>query len=404
MPARPTLGLLVNPIAGLGGSVGLKGSDGDATIRLALERGAVPHAGERAAAALTALRSAWPRDRPEPRLLAVDGLMGGDAVLLAGFPREPWTSAPARSTGPARSGAGTPTTAEDTRRVVAQLARMPVDLLLVAAGDGTLRDVLDALTASATATLPVIGVPAGVKMHSAVFATSPRAAGELAAAFLAAPPDRRRTVARDVVDLDEAAYRAGVVAPRLYGELAAPAGGRRLQARKEPAPAGDAEAVAAIAADLRTAIVPGRRYVLGPGSTIAGIASWLGLASTLVGVDVIVAADGAPAVLALDVGEGELLAAIHGHDVALVVTPIGGQGFVLGRGNQQLSPAVITTILDRAGREGLVVVATPAKLAALAGRPLLVDTGDPALDARLAGFVRVVTGHGESAVYRVAAA
>ena len=249
-----------------------------------------------------------------------------------------------------------------------------------------------------------IGVPAGVKMHSAVFATSPRAAGELAAAFLAAPPERRRTVAREVVDLDEAAYRAGVVAPRLYGELAAPAGGRRLQARKEAAPATDAEAVAAIAADLGASLVPGRRYVLGPGSTIAGISSWLGLASTLVGVDVIAVTARSAAVLALDVGERELLAALEGHDASLVVTPIGGQGFVLGRGNQQLSPAVITTILDRSGRDGLVVVATPAKLAALGGRPLLVDTGDPGLDARLAGFVRVVTGHGESAVYRVAAA
>ncbi|MBI3752228.1 MAG: NAD(+)/NADH kinase, partial [Chloroflexi bacterium] len=133
-------------------------------------------------------------------------------------------------------------------------------------------------------------------------------------------------------------------------------------------------------------------------------ASWLGLASTLVGVDVIAATDGPPAVLALDVGERDLLAAIDGHDAALVVTPIGGQGFLLGRGNQQLSPAVIGTVLDRAGREGLIVVATPGKLATLGGRPLLVDTGDPGLDARLAGFVRVVTGHGEAAVYRVAAA
>ncbi len=381
--ARQQIGLVVNPIAGLGGRVGLKGTDGEATVDLALARGAVPEAGNRAAAAMRHLLAAWPAGRPPPLLLAPPGAMGEIAAREAG--------ADVRIVGPI-AGPG-PTTAADTRRLAAALADGGVDLLLVAGGDGTARDVCAAVGAR----VAVLGIPAGVKILSGVFATSPAAAGELAAAYLASPS--RATVEGEVVDLDEDEYRRGVVVPRLFGHLRVP-GGRRLQGRKSPSPPGASAAAAAIAADVVERMAPGRAWVLGPGSTVRAIADRLGVPKTLVGVDVVEIGPAGPLVRAADAAEGDLLALVRAGPAAIVVTPIGGQGFLLGRGNQPISAAV----LRAAGPEALLVVATADKLAALGGRPLLVDTGDPGLDAELVGHARVVTGYHEAAVVRIAAA
>lgn len=418
-PARPRLGLVVNPLAGLGGAVGLKGSDGAATVDEALARGAVPHANERAIAALARLRERWPADRELPELLVGPGPLGETAARAAGLPaRVVGDAAGTSDDGTGRRG-GRRTSADDTRRVAAALAA-EAELLLVAGGDGTARDV----AASIPAGLPVLGIPAGVKIQSAVYATSPRAAGELAAAFLATEPARRRTAPGELLDLDEAAYRRGALAPRLHGELTVPAEDRRVQARKEPSPASEAASAAAIGREVAASLAPGTRCLLGPGSTVAAVGRALGIEPTLVGVDVVDIVDGAgtapggadagaaaagetagrAVLVAADVGEAALVELAAGRRVVLVVTPIGGQGFVLGRGNQQLAPAVVRAVLAATGRDGIIVAATPSKLAALRGRPLLVETGDPGLDRELAGHARVVTGRGERTVYPVAAA
>lgn len=387
----PRLGLVVNPVAGLGGAVGLHGSDGAATVVRALALGAVPHAEERTAAALRALVTRWPARLTLPRVLTGAGMMGEACARAAGLEPEVVD----RAADPAA------TSAEDTRRLVGRLVEAGVELLLVAGGDGTARDV----AAVAPPELPVLGVPAGVKIQSAVYAVSPRAAGELAAVFLAAEPGRRRTDRRELLDLDEDAYRTGAVSPRLHGELTVPAADRRLQARKEPTPRSEAAAAAGIAEELGRGLVPGERIVLGPGSTLATVKTRLGIAPTLVGVDLVEATGpGAARPLVTDASERDLLAAVGDGDATLVVTPIGGQGFILGRGNQQLGPALVRAVLERRGRDGLVVIAVPTKLAALGGRPLLVESGDPALDGILAGYVRVVTGPGERTIYPVAAA
>jgi len=380
---RPRVGLLVNPIAGLGGRVGLKGTDGEGTAALALARGAVPEAGARAAAALRRLLAAWPAGRSAPVVLAAGGAMGEDAGHEAGVA--------VHIVGPI-PGPG-PTTAADTRRLARALVDAGVDLLLVAGGDGTARDVCAAVGEDAV----VLGIPAGVKILSSVFATSPSAAGELAAAFLAAPAGP--TIEGEVVDLDEDAYRRGVVVPRLFGHLRVPRG-RRLQGRKSPSPPEAGAAAAAIAADVVERMGPGRAWVLGPGSTVRAIADRIGVPKTLVGVDVVEIGIDGTRVLAADAAEADLLPIVRATPASIVLTPIGGQGFLLGRGNQPISAAV----LRAAGPEAVVVVATAEKLAALAGRPLLVDTGDPALDAELAGHVRVITGYHEAAVVRIAAA
>jgi predicted polyphosphate/ATP-dependent NAD kinase len=343
----------------------------------------VPQAGARAAAAVRSLLDAWPADRLPPLVLAPPGAMGAAPARDAGAEVTVVGAEPA----PDR------TTAADTRRAAAALVEGGADLLLVAGGDGTARDVCAAVAEEAI----VLGIPAGVKILSGAFATSPAAAGELAAAFLLAA--RPRTAEAEVVDLDEEAYRRGSVAPRLYGHLRVPRG-RRVQGRKSPTPPGAAAAAAAIAAEVAERLDAERAWVLGPGSTVRAIADRLGVAKTLVGVDVVELTGSGARLRVADAAESDLLAVALGGPVTIVLTPIGGQGFLLGRGNQPISPAV----LRAAGPGALLVVAAPAKLAELGGRPLLVDTGDPDLDRDLAGHARVITGYHESAVVRIAAA
>jgi predicted polyphosphate/ATP-dependent NAD kinase len=208
-----------------------------------------------------------------------------------------------------------------------------------------------------------------------------------------------------VLDLDEDAYRRGEVAPRLWGELLVPAERRGIQARKAPSPASEAEAAGAIAGEVAAGTPAGTRLILGPGSTVRAIAERLGVPKTLVGVDVVqVTVPGAAIMLVQDAAESDLLAIVPTGACRIVVTPVGGQGFILGRGNQQISPAVIRAVLERLGPSGIIIVATPAKLAAIGAHPLLVDTGDPDLDRQLARHVHVITGRGERTVARVAAA
>ncbi|MET8699600.1 ATP-NAD kinase family protein [Kitasatospora sp. NPDC058032] len=360
------VGLIVNPVAGLGGAVALKGSDGAEVQARALALGAVPRARARAAAALRALRAR----RPEVLVRTVAGPMGEESALAAGVRYQLAHRPPASGTG-----------AADTRAAVAALG--VVDLLLFAGGDGTARDVLDAGPRP-----PVLGVPAGVKVYSGCFAVSPAAAGAGAAAF------DGRTVEAEVVDLDEEEHRAGGPGVRLYGTVRVPAGRVRLSGRKtgsSAAPPGSAESIArAVVAAMR----PGTAYALGPGATTLAVGRALGLELTPLGVDVV--RDGA--VLARDVTEQRLLTLAMSHVTQGVLSVIGGQGFVIGRGNQQFSPRVLDALA------GVTVLATQQKLAALGGRPLLVDSGDPMADAALAGHVRVVTGHRESVLYRIQSA
>ncbi|WP_136041379.1 NAD(+)/NADH kinase, partial [Microbacterium sp. A20] len=293
------------------------------------------------------------------------------------------------------------TDAGDTSRAVAALVAAGVDLILVVGGDGTLRDAVAGLGAADPACMPepgaqlpaVLGIPAGVKMYSPVFAVSPRAAGAIAADWV----DRGGlpTDDREVLDIDEVAMRRARVEPTLYGMLRVPYRAGRTQARKAPTPATEAAAVDAAARGAVARMRPGVRYLLGPGGTTAEIARRLGVEGSPLGVDVVL--DGA--VIVRGASEHELLAEVARGPAQAVITVIGGQGFLLGRGNQQLSAAVVRAL----GHDPLLVVAPEQKLIDLHGRPLLVDTGDPELDARLAGHVRIVTGVGTSSLYPVTA-
>jgi predicted polyphosphate/ATP-dependent NAD kinase len=283
------------------------------------------------------------------------------------------------------------TGAEDTRRAAREMQQLGVDLVLFAGGDGTARDIYEAVGLN----LVVLGIPAGVKIHSAVYATSPASAGALAALFL---QDRVASLREaEVMDLDEDAVRQGVVSASLYGYLQIPFRTSLVQNLKV-ASAGESAAQASIAFDITEKMEEGWLYMLGPGTTTRAIANEMGLPKTLIGVDVVKKRGTAFQLVAADANEAQLLALLRDERARIVVTPIGGQGYVFGRGNQQLSPRVI----ERVGKDNVIVASAPAKLHALGTRPLLVDTGDPALDQALCGYIKVVTGFNERAVRKVA--
>jgi len=376
------VGLIVNPVAGLGGRVGLKGSDGAEIQRRARALGAEPQAQARAAEALRRLRRV-----PDLSVLTYPGEMGEDAARAAGLEPEVIGSiAPGE------------TSADDTRRAARDLHARGVDLLLFAGGDGTARDVFEAVGLEQ----PALGIPAGVKIHSAVYATSPAHAGELAALYLEDQVSGLREA--EVMDIDEEAFRQGSLSARLYGYLRVPYRASLIQSQKVPT-SGEEESMAEIAADVVAKLEAGALYILAPGTTTRAIARDLGVEKTLLGVDV-VRATGDPEnpaeLVVADANEAGLLRLLdaleEGQGARIVVTPIGGQGYIFGRGNQQISPRVIR----RVGKDNVVVVSTPAKLHALGTQPLLVDTGDDAVDEMLSGYVMVVTGYNQRAVRKVA--
>jgi len=369
---RKRLGLVINPIAGLGGRVGLKGSDGLDIQRTALAMGAVPEAGDRTRRALDVLR----RLAHELDLLTPPGEMGETIARQCGF-------------NPLVIGSILPgdSTADDTRRAAKAMQLSAVDLLLFAGGDGTARDIYSAVGNE----IPVLGIPAGVKIHSAVFATNPHNAGLLALEFLRSKITRCREA--EVVDLDEQAYRSDNVAIRLYGFLKIPYRRQLVQNQKIPTPATEAFQADAIAADVIEGMQDGCLYILGPGTTTRCIAQRLGMQKTLIGVDVVTPHE----LIARDASESQLLTLIAHRPAKIVVTPIGGQGFLFGRGNQQISPRVI----QKVGKENILVVCQLQKLNALRGKPFLVDTGDHQTDELLTGYFSVITGYHERSMYRV---
>lgn len=352
----PCIGFLLNPVAGMGGAVGLKGTDGN--VDEARRRGAVPRAAERAAITLALLKNV-----PDLCFLTCGGEMGETVFQKTGdIPCSVVYSDPGTST------------AEDTRNAVRRFLEEGADLILFCGGDGTARDVF----AAAGRDVPVLGIPAGVKMYSAVFAIDPAAA----AALLAGP----YTIADgEVMDVDETAYRAGELVTQLYGIARVPARAGMTQPAKQVFEEADEErAKDEIARFMAEVMLPDTLYLLGAGTTTEAIARRLGIEKTLLGVDAI--RNGA--LLAADADEKTLLGLVrHYPDARIIVSLIGAQGFILGRGSQQISPAVVRNV----GVSRVIVVATPHKLRET---PVLhVDSGDPALDAEFGSSVQVISGY-----------
>lgn len=371
---RFRLGLVINPLAGLGGSVGLKGSDGVAEQALAL--GAEPKAIKRMMQALEVIVPF----ANDIEIITASGVMGEDAANALGFNTRVVYQTPEK------------TQAIDTQAVVRTLLNEPLDLLLFAGGDGTARDVYSVFEqAVIDDKLPVLGVPAGVKIHSGVYGITPHAAGMVVKMLLEG--ELVSLMSADVMDIDEAAFRQGTVRAKRFGELLVPAEPRYVQAVKMGGKEVDELVLADIAADVIQQMED-ELYIMGSGSTVAFVMEELGLDNTLLGVDLIQD----KALVASDLTAKQLLELTQDKPAKLIITLIGGQGHILGRGNQQLSPELIR----RLGKDNIIILATKTKLKALEGRPLIVDSGDPQLDRELCGYYKVTTGYHDYVMYQVA--
>lgn len=385
------IGLIINPVAGMGGSVGLKGTDH--VVEEALRRGAVPGSEKRAE---TALRELLPY-KDELLICTGAGHMGGELAQRMGFRTEVLpvgtdtgaAKAPADADILAASAFCFATAGSDTIALGKRLLNEQADLLLFAGGDGTARDIYQAVGTE----LVCVGIPAGVKIHSPVYAKNPGAAGKLAAMWMSGRIKRYEE--KEVLDIDEDAYRSGHINTALYGYLKIPAERALTQNRKAPTPLSDEAAIESIAYEVTDHMEPDVVYLVGAGTTTRGVMKKLGLPNTLIGVDVVENGK----VLENDAYGERILSHIRGKRAKLTLTVTGGQGFLFGRGNQQLTPEVIRTV----GKENLIILATSSKLAELRGNPLLVDTGDDALNEELCGYYRVITGYKEYTVCRVAA-
>jgi predicted polyphosphate/ATP-dependent NAD kinase len=371
------VGLIINPLAGLGGSVALKGSDNVAEQALAL--GAVPMANKRACIALGELLE----HKDNIEIFTVNGDMGENACLTLGLAHQVIVHSQSYKK-------SDKTTAQDSRNAVTAMTQAKVDIILFAGGDGTARDICSMV---AEQTL-VLGIPAGCKIHSGVYAVTPKAAGRVMA--MMAQGQMLSVGDADVMDIDEEAFRKGNVKAKLYGEMQVPAELRYIQATKS----GGKESNELVLQDIAEYVIgemeTDEYYIMGSGSTVAFIMEELGQDNTLLGVDVIKDHD----LLRSDITAKQLLElakSVGAEHIKLVITVIGGQGHILGRGNQQLSPDLIRFI----GKENITVVATKTKLEALEGRPLLVDTGDTELDTALSGLIRVTTGYNDHVMYPV---
>ena len=363
------IGFVVNPIAGMGGRVGLKGTD--RKVAEAIERGAEPRAPDRARRTLARLAD----QLPDATILTYGDPMGASLVREVGYDPivvgTPTQDRAGDADAEADLATTTSTSAADTRDAVEAFLDRGVDLILFVGGDGTAGDVAAALEAADEADpdgTPILGVPAGVKVYSSVFAVSPEDAATIVATF-------ERTEQREVMDIDEDAYRGGEVNPELVAVVPVPVA-EQLQSAKSLS-GGSVDAVAeGVAMDVRAN--PQRTYLFGPGSTVGTVESELGIDGSPLGVDVW--RDGE--LLVADATEQQILDNLTDENV-IVVSPIGGQGFVFGRGNPQLSPAVIRQC-------EVWIVASPTKLDHLG--QLRVDTDDPDLDESLRGWWRVRVG------------
>ena len=374
------VGIIVNPDAGLGGRLGFKGSDGRAAE--AREAGAQDRAGPRMTQCMSKfdelLQSSLNRINIKPEIYTWEGRMGGDWL----------TNQEYHSIGKTPD----PTTAQNTSELVQQLTSNEVEVIVYAGGDGTTRDIVNAL---GDKKIPIIGVPGGVKMHSGCFATTPNAAAEVLFSF--AIGDLMASIT-EVMDLDEEIYLAGEWKVRMYGEALTPASPRFMQGAKQQVErSSEAEIIEGLASHINELITndPDLMVVWGSGGTLRLIGELIGQELTLLGIDIQYQDK-----VYNDLNEQELIKILstHSGNKLLLLSPMGGQGFLIGRGNLQLSPEVLRII----GIESILGVATPGKLIGLSN--VRIDTGEESLDNEFKQrkFVKMLQGYRTTRVIRVA--
>ncbi|WP_456421070.1 ATP-NAD kinase family protein [Thermococcus sp.] len=362
------IGLIVNPIAGMGGKVALKGTDG--VVEEAIKRGARPVAPDTVRLFLRELKA-----HPECnklKFLTGPGPLGEDYLREFGFRFKviPHREIRYKMVGDVEI---PDTSSEDTKRLAREMLGK-VELILFAGGDGTARDVMSAVGKS----VPILGIPTGVKMYSGVFAVSPEKAAEVLVKFLRG---EARLEEREVRDIDEDAFRRDEIRARTHGSALVPVVENLVQGSKEAIRANEAEELEALTEAVAEEILESDGiYFLGSGSTLKRIKDKLGIDGTLLGVDIVEVRNGTAKLLVKDATEEDLLRFLDGNP-RVVVTVVGGLNFLFGRGNQQFS----ANVLRKISKENILVVATPDKLTG----PIRVYTGDREVDEKLRGYIRV---------------
>jgi predicted polyphosphate/ATP-dependent NAD kinase len=345
------IGFIINPVAGMGGRVGLKGTD--RKLEEALKMGAKPVSFEKAKKTMECLKDY----KNKMKIFTCSGEMGEKCLKdfdyeIVYFPKKE-------------------TTAEDTKKACRKFLEKNVDIIVFCGGDGTARDVYGVVKRD----VPIIGIPSGVKMHSAVFGLNPRIAGEIVIEFL---ENEMRFMDAEIMDTDEEKYRRNILDVKLFGYARIPYKPKFVQTSKSLFQSYDEEETKE---DIARYVIENMEkdvlYVLGAGTTIKKIADLLNVKKTLLGVDAVKNSR----IVVKDVNEKQLLEIIKNEkNVKIIVSPIGAQGFVFGRGNQQISPGVIKKI----GVDNIIIVAGKQKM--LNTPNLLVDTGDEILDKKLIGY------------------
>ena len=363
------LGLIINPIAGVGGKVGLKGSDGSVTVENALKKGGVFESNFRTLQALNELKSI----KNDIELITFPSEMGQDAAEKSGF--NP------KVIGEIISGK---TTKKNTQEAAEIMTQMEVDLILFSGGDGTARDIQDIVGESC----PVVGIPSGVKMHSSVFGINPRLSGYLTNMFLSEKFQNLKSA--EVIDLDEEEFRSDIISTRLYGYLQVPDNGNYIQGSKSPNLISESDDLNSISTDVIEKMEDNCIYIVGSGSTLRNLMENLKLNSTLLGVDLVLNKK----LLALDVSEVEIIEHIKKYEnykIKILVSPIAEQGYIFGRGNQQISSKIIQIV----GKKNIIILSTKTKIVSVPNNCFLVDTGEERLDQDLRGYYRVTVGYRE---------
>jgi predicted polyphosphate/ATP-dependent NAD kinase len=366
--ARQRIGLIINPIAGMGGSVGLKGTDGQLAAT-AKELGAGPIAATRASVALSQLADLQDR----VTIFTCSGDMGETVAREVGL-----------ETTVVATAAESATTADDTVNAAAEILKHDPELLLFAGGDGTARDV----QAVVDDRVAVLGVPSGVKMHSAVFAATARAAGDVARRYLLHADRKSLLQNAEIVDRED---NGGSI--RIYGIARVPRLSFLVPGVKAAESGSEASKLEGAVRRVAETVSDERISLIGPGSTMQVLKSQLGFEGTALGVDAVCNGH----CIANDLNEQGILELIAKKPARIVVTVIGGQGFLFGRGNQQLSPRVIRAV----GSENITVVSSLEKLLAIPGQQLLVDSGDEELDQELTGHRQVIVSRSMTVVMPV---
>ncbi|MGB1091300.1 MAG: ATP-NAD kinase family protein [Oceanobacter sp.] len=369
------VGLIINPYAGIGGAVGLKGSDGEAREK-ALNLGAELKATDRVRQALSFLSGSELAQRIQfvsaPDILGADlieSLCLEQTVIGYGFEEQSLTGS-------------------DTEALARLISEQAVDLLVFAGGDGTARDIYRAIEDS----LPVLGIPAGVKIHSGVFGVTPSASGEVLKRLLEGELVDLKEA--EVRDLDEEAFRRGEVRARYYGEMRVPQVGHFVQSVKQGGVEQEELVLDDIAAEVSRNLEEDCLYLIGSGKTTLAVKESLGFDGTLLGIDAVVNGE----CIQSDLTEKDILALLDNYpDARAILSIMGGQGHIIGRGNQQLS----STVLKRLTPDRIQLISTKTKIKSLEGRPLIVDSGDAELDKSWPGLMEVITGYEDRVLYPV---